>query len=245
MKKFLFTSTFLTALFLTALVPATPLHAQTLPEFKEGKAYVFDANAIAGKAKDSIKTKNLSSAKNFEVTVYGYKNNQWEKVATGFLRQTGDSDSLKRIKKIKSFQYLAVTTNADKEFNYVTSKRHDDLYIYFMDKTSVSEERVNAAPSFDISKVKGKFKDNIKIESRANFDDPCSFFIYGCKEENGRYELLTCLALKDGFDTDSSDESYSGSKLSSYGYIKILPASQKEFTYSLSKSHNDLIIQIQ
>ena len=245
MKKFLFTSTFLAALFLTGLVSTHSAYAQTLPEFTEGKAYVFDANAIPGKAKDSIKTKNLSSAKNFEVTVYGFKNSQWEKVATGFLRQTGDSDSLKRIKKLKSFQYLAVTTDAGQEFNYVTSKRHDDLYIYFLDKTSVSEERVSAAQVFDLSKVKGKFKDNIKIESRANFEGPCAFFIYGCKEENGRYELLTCLALKDGFDTDSSDESYSGSKLSSYGYIKILPASEKEFTYSLSKSHNDLIIQLQ
>ena len=245
MKKFLFTSTFLAALILTALVSAKQAHAQTLPEFTEGKAYVFDAKAIPGKANYSIKTKNLSSAKNFEVTVYGYKKGKWEKVASGFLRESGDSDSLKRSKKLKSFQYLAVTTSADQEFKYVTSKRHDDLYIYLLDTSSVSQERVNKAQSFDLSQVKGKFKDNIKIESRENLEGPCTFLIYGSKEENGQYELLTCLALKGGLDTDSSDQSYTESKLSSYGYIKILPASEKEFTYSLSKSHNDLIIQIQ
>ncbi len=220
------------------------LHAQDLPAFTDGQAFVFDANAVSGKAKDAIKTKNVSRAKNFQVTVYGFKNDQWDTIATGFLRAPGDSDSLKCKKKIKTYRYFAVTTDPGTDITCHVSKHHDDLYIHFLDSAKPSDSRVDSAQVFDTSKIKGKFKDNIKILAETKLQDPCSFFIYGCKEENGRYELLTCLALKDGFDTDSSDESYTGSKLNSYNYIKILPSPEKEFNYSLSKKHNDLIISI-
>ena len=237
MKKFLLTAILLA----TLLVPAT--FAEDLPAFTDGKAFVFDANEFSGKAKDSIKTKNISSVPSFEVTVYGYKDNSWNKIANGFLREPGDTDSLKCNKKIKSFRYFAVQTSADTEFNYVISKRHDDLYIFFLDKADISDAKVESTQTFNLSEIKGKFKDNIKIQAHSQFNAPCVFYIYGSTEEKGNYELLTCLVLKNSFDTDSSDESYTGQKLNSYNYIKIVSPSAKEFSYTLSKSHNDLIIQ--
>ena len=217
--------------------------AQGLPEFTKGPAYVFDSQAIAGKANDALKVKNLSSAKNFGITVYGYKNDTWVNIATGFLKKLGDTDSLKCDYKVKKFRYFAVTTNSQYDFAFIIAKSHNDLNLIFTDEKDYSE-KVDAAQVFDTKAISEKFKDNIKIRGGNGIEQGSVFYVYGSENADGPFTKITGLALKDDDDSDTSDTCYTGKELSNYRYIKIISSDEKDFNYSLSKNHNDLIISV-
>ncbi|MCR5218145.1 hypothetical protein [Treponema sp.] len=80
MKKILLT--------IFVLISSCMAFTQGLPQIDRPGAYVFDLNTVPGKAKDYIKVKNESSASNFSITVYGYKDEEWVTAGTGFLKTT-------------------------------------------------------------------------------------------------------------------------------------------------------------
>ncbi|MBO6175937.1 MAG: hypothetical protein J6O39_00115 [Treponema sp.] len=229
------------ALFSTAFTAS--LQAQELPEFTKGEAFVFDSQAIPGKADDGIKVKNISSSKYFGITVYGYQNGIWKNTATGFLKEQGDTDTLMCDYRVKKFRYYAVTTNSQSKLVPVISKSHNDLNIMFSDGLPEPDKIDNAAV-YDLKEISGRFEDNMKISSSANFDSPCTFFIYGSYSPDSDFTLLTALALKNGSDTDSSDTYCTTEKIKKFRYIKIIPSADSEFSFSLYKKHNDLYIEV-
>ena len=229
------------ALFSTVFTAS--LQAQELPEFTKGEACVFDLQAIQGKANDGIKVKNISSSKYFGITVYGYQNGIWKNTATGFLKKQGDTDTLMCDYKVKKFRYYAVTTNSQQPLVPLISKINDDLYITFSDGLPEPDKIDNAAV-YDLKGISGKFEDNMKISSSADFDSPCTFFIYGSYYPENGFTLLSALTLKNGEDTDSTDVYFTTEKIKKFRYIKIIPSADSEFSFSLYKKHNDLYIEV-
>lgn len=144
------------------LLFALPSVAQELPEIDKPNAFVFDALAVPGRAKDYIKIKNSSGDANFNVCVYVYDKiySQWLPAGSVLIKKPDDTFEIDSNVPIKKYQFFAVESMNGKKYQYGISKKNDDLYITVFPasangnaQSSSSKRKSSSASSLDAAVV--------------------------------------------------------------------------------------------
>ena len=105
-----------------------------MPEAPDENAFVFDASAIKGKAKDNIRFVNSSYDDNISFFVFYFdeQNSSWNIYGTANLKGFGDTDFVDSPSEVKlnKIRYFAVVSKNEKAYEYQIKKTSDDLYVY-------------------------------------------------------------------------------------------------------------------
>lgn len=243
MKKSLFVV--LTALALSA----GSLFAQEIPAFDKPDSVVLDVSSLKGKFKDSVRLINLTEEKNIGFSVYYYeqkgKNAGWQLYGHAQLKGYSDTafvDS-KKEGKIRKVKYFAVVSEKGIGFKCSVEARNHDLYIFINPSDdSADEARKTQAFVIDAKEVEGKFKDRIRFENLSD-DSDITFWVYAFNEESEPWQKVGRAHLKEKYDTDLLDTPLDN--VSGYRYFAVASENGKEYSFSVSKRHNDLYIQVQ
>lgn len=216
------------------------------PVFDDPKAYIIDTQEIPGKLKDDIKLFNYSFASNFNIKVSAYddKAGKWIDYGTGFLKETGDTETIRtndKKAKITKYRYFAVTTDAEGSFRFITKKLSNDLRIWFFDDKDVDN---SIGTVIDTKTIKGKFKDNVKLLGAANLKYRYTFDIYGYNEEGQTPELIAVSILQGSNDTDTNSRTFDDGNIAAYRFYKIVNRQGKDLEYKAEFKSNDLIITV-
>lgn len=233
-KLFIFT-----ALIFSALIS----FAQSIPEFDKGDAFVFEHTRSYSRTSSplSFKAKNFTYDSYFEVTLYGYKNEGWQKIGAGFLKTMGDSDEIETFSG-KDCQYFAVKANSDQNFNYVISKKANTLYILLLNQNDFSE-KLAQAETFDTKSIKGKFKDNFYLIEKKGFDERNYFHIFGSDKEDSDFVHISTIDIERAGDAEKEDFSFTTRDITSYRFLKIISEEDIDYSYNLFKRKDDLFIE--
>lgn len=242
MKKSLFVV--LTVLALSA----ASLFAQEIPAFDKSDSVVIDVSALKGKFKDSVRLINLTEEENISFSVYYYeqkaKKADWQLYGRAQLKGYTDTafvDS-KKEGKIRKVKYFAVVSENGIGFKCSIEARNHDLYIFINPAdASADEARKASASIIDAKDVEGKFKDRIRFENLSD-DSDITFWVYAFNEESEPWQKVGRAHLKEKFDTDLVDTPLD--KISGYRYFAVASENGKEYSFSVSKKHNDLYIQV-
>ncbi|MGN0740388.1 MAG: hypothetical protein ACI4LX_09490 [Treponema sp.] len=242
MKKSLFVV--LTALALSA----GSLFAQEVPAFDKPDSVVLDVSSLKGKFKDSVRLINLTEEENISFSVYYYeqkgKNAGWQLYGRAQLKGYSDTASVdsKQEGKIKNVKYFAVVSENAIGFKCSVAARNHDLHISINSvDESADEARKARAFIIDANEVAGKFKDNIRFENLSD-DSGITFWVYAFNDKSEEWQKVGRAYLKEKSDTDLVDTQLD--KVSGYRYFAVASENEKEYSFSVSKAHNDLYIQV-
>ena len=242
MKKSLFVV--LTVLALSA----GSLFAQEIPAFDKSDSVVIDVSALKRKFKDNVRLVNLTEEENISFSVYYYeqkaKKADWQLYGRAQLKGYTDTafvDS-KKEGKIRNVKYFAVVSENGIGFKCSVEARNHDLYIFINPAdASADEARKASASIIDVKDVEGKFKDRIRFENLSD-DSDITFWVYAFNQESEPWQKVGRAHLKEKSDTDLVDTPLD--KISGYRYFAVASENGKEYSFSVSKKHNDLYIQV-
>ncbi|MDY4211276.1 MAG: hypothetical protein SOX64_07630 [Treponema sp.] len=242
MKKSLFVV--LTALALSA----GSLFAQEIPAFDKPDSVVLDVSALKRKFKDSVRLMNLTEEENISFSVYYYeqkgKKADWQLYGSAQLKGYSDTASVdsKQEGKIRNVKYFAVVSEKGIGFKCSVAARNHDLHISVSPVDgSADEARKAHAFIIDAKEVEGKFKDRIRFENLSD-DSDITFWVYAFNEESEPWQKVGRAHLKEKSDTDLLDTPLDN--VSGYRYFAVASENGKEYSFSVSKKHNDLYIQV-
>ena len=236
----------LAAFLIASLTLAVSLFAEA-PAFTDEQAFVIDSTKISGTIKDNVKITNVSSsAANFDITVFAYdeKSNDWIIFGKGHLKGLADTDTIKSINKklikLANYRYFAIKTSLDNPFKYSAAKANDDLKVWIFDDKQLDESHFKV---FDLTMLP-EFSDNLKIVGGENLSSAASFKILAYNDENEEKKTGTIALLKGAKSSDTYKTTAKGDKFNKYHYIKIISREEKDFRYTASIEHNDLVLVV-
>jgi hypothetical protein len=93
----------------------------------------------------------------------------------------------------------------------------------------------------DADAVKGKMEDYVKLHNRSG-DSNISFNVYVHDPASKQWIIFGRGDLKGNGDTDTIDSDIDG--IDDYRYFAVESLNEKDYTYRVTKSHNDLNISI-
>lgn len=242
---------------LTVLISVVAF-AQSLPEFTEAEnAYVFDAKKFKEDFGDGCKIVNLSYENNLTFDVYIMKSNKksWILAGTGTVNGLLDACLLESEYdgKFDNYRYFAIVPKEEK--NYQITFTWDNTFMYAFNRevcvflvdveSETPEQYKNNSTIIEVSSVKGKFKDNIKLVNKSS-DSNMEFLIFGFDEPDAeKWYAVGKSELKGFDDTDFIETPLNDSSNSQkYAYYAVYAKNGKKYDVNPSKAHNDLIIEI-
>ncbi len=94
---------------------------------------------------------------------------------------------------------------------------------------------------FNVAEIKGKAKDNIRLVSEI-FDEVASFKVYVYNEKLDEWLVWGVGTLKGYDDADFVDTK--SKKLKNYQWFAVESVNNREYSYAVSKRHDDLYITV-
>ncbi len=244
-------------LIVTAFVTVAAF-AQSLPEFTDAdNAYVFDAKALKEDYDDYCKVVNLSFEENLSFDIYVMKSNKKEWVMAGSATVNGILDTCTLESELDGkfgrYRYFALVPQDGREYKVTFTYDEIDMYVvehyyavFLVDvvEDTPAEIRENST-IIDVNSIPGKFKDNIKFESKSS-ETELEFLVFGFDEADAtKWEACGTSHLKEFDDTDGLETILHEQDVKKYNYYAVYCKNGKKYEVNASKSRNDLIIQIQ
>lgn len=242
----------------TALISAA-LFAQNLPEFTEAdNAFVFDGKQLKEDHGDNCKVVNLSFEKNLKFDIYVMKSNKKKWILAGSAGVSDILDTCVVESEIDGdwddYRYYAIVPKDNRK--YIINLTYDNIFMYAFSKEvtvftvdvegDTPEKIKSNSTIIDVNSVKGKFKDNIKLINKSD-DSNMDFLIFGFDTPDAKkWDTVGKSDLKEYGDSDSIETPVNdSSNTKKYAYYAVYALNGKKYDVNPSKSHNDLIIEIQ
>ena len=239
-------------------IAAFAQNAQTLPAFTHAEnAYVFDAKILKEDYGDYCKVVNLSNEENLAFDVYIMKSNKKEWLLAGSAKVKGilDTDTLNSEYngKFGRYRYFALVPKDNREYKVQFSYDEIDMYVvehhfsaFLVDVAEDTPEDIRANSTIiDVDSLKGKFKDNIKFETKSS-DENIDFIVYGFDSADAtKWEAVGKAHLNGRDDTDSMETPLHDVDVKKFKYYGVYNTKGKKYEIKASKAHNDLILEIQ
>lgn len=213
---------------------------------KNPNAYIIDKQELNGELKDNVEVVNVSTATNFEVTVYGWHEirKEWLEFGKSRLYGIGDKQKIRPIdrynRSLQTFRYFAIDTSANVKFKCSSVAANKDLHIWFYDDREIDTSHNKV---FDLTLLPS-FSDNLKLVAGKNFNIGASFTIEVYNDDSESPKAGTVAILKGAKDTDTYSKTNTGKKYSDFHYLRIISREEKDFKYTANVNHNDLIITV-
>lgn len=250
MKKFI---TILAAAFI-----AVAAFAQDLPAFTEAdNAYVFDAKLLKKPYGDYCKLVNMSFEKGLSFDVYLMKSNKKEWVCAGgatlnevLETVTLDSDYNGDYSK---YRYFALVPKDGRKYNVEFVWDMIDMYVvkhqfsaFLISIDGETPESIrNNSVVIDVNSIKGKFKDNVKVQNKSS-DANIDVVILGFNEEgDSNWEIAGKVKIDELDESESMETPLHEVDAKKYNYYAVYFPNGKKYNVTATKARNDLVIEVQ
>ena len=187
------------------------------------------------KTEDEIKICNATTENYLEVSVSIQSNGVWKNKGSVNLNRVNSLESFQIDKALAKADAIRIASNAKLPYSVKMMVIDDDLCIWLV---SAESENNEIDFEFDVQTIDGTFKDNVKIKNETGTKG-ASFDVFAKETETDDWKKIGTACLS-GTDTVHAFEE----DLSHYRYFALSTHGGENYTYSVKKSNNDVIISV-
>lgn len=246
MKKLTIISAALALGFVSSAFCAKITGSETVPaaSFNGAEKTVFlDTSALSKRFDGNVRfISGIDEEQGFVVRYYDAAKKDWVVFGSANLTSFADTSFVKSRGHLGKRRWVAVTPESANQYKYTIDAFHNDLYIYVFPTKAVVDPAVKAkATIIDPSKHAGKFDDNVTIVNNTQtFNE--KFTVYGFDDKDGDWSKIGSVKFEALKEERTVNTPYDD--VSIFKWFAIVPTIGKNYTYTTSASHHDLVITV-